>query len=168
MNSRRAYLANALIGLLPPTRCFGIKRALVRWMGAEVSPNVRISSSARFLASGRVSLGEDSWVGHEALFIGGEATIAIGARCDIGPRVTFVTGTHALELGSEQAAGSGRSGDIVVEDGCWIGAGATLLSDTIIGKGSMIAAGAVVRGEFPAGSLIGGVPAKILKSTPDE
>lgn len=46
---------------------------------------------------------------------------------------------------------------------CWIGAKATILDGAVIGDGCIVAAGAVVRGEIPAYSIIGGVPAKVLK-----
>ena len=47
---------------------------------------------------------------------------------------------------------------------CWIGAKATILDGAEIGDGCIVAAGAVVRGKFPSNSIIGGVPAKIIKS----
>ena len=46
---------------------------------------------------------------------------------------------------------------------CWIGSKVTILDNVEIGAGSIIAAGAVVNKSFPANSIIGGVPAKLLK-----
>lgn len=46
---------------------------------------------------------------------------------------------------------------------CWIGAKVSILDGAIIGDNCIVVAGAVVKGEFPANSTIGGVPAKILK-----
>ncbi|WP_366943121.1 DapH/DapD/GlmU-related protein [uncultured Victivallis sp.] len=47
---------------------------------------------------------------------------------------------------------------------CWIGAKATILDGARIGDNSIVAAGAVVcRGEYPAGVILGGVPAKVIK-----
>ncbi|MFC3205354.1 acyltransferase [Aquamicrobium soli] len=48
-------------------------------------------------------------------------------------------------------------------DGCWICAGATLLGGTVVGPHSIVASGAVVKGVFPAFSVIGGVPARQIK-----
>jgi acetyltransferase-like isoleucine patch superfamily enzyme len=53
---------------------------------------------------------------------------------------------------------------IKIGSNCWIGAKVTILDGAIIGNGCIVAAGAVVRGEFPDNSIIGGVPAKILKT----
>lgn len=53
---------------------------------------------------------------------------------------------------------------IKIGKNCWIGAKSTILDGTIIGNGCIIAAGAVVTGEFPDYCVIGGVPAKIIKT----
>lgn len=52
---------------------------------------------------------------------------------------------------------------IVIEDGVWCGANVTILKGVTIGKDSIVAAGAVVTKSFPPYSIIGGVPAKLLK-----
>jgi acetyltransferase-like isoleucine patch superfamily enzyme len=50
-----------------------------------------------------------------------------------------------------------------IEDDCWIGANATILPGVTIGSHSVVAAGAVVTNNVPPHSLVGGVPAKIIK-----
>jgi carbonic anhydrase/acetyltransferase-like protein (isoleucine patch superfamily) len=57
-----------------------------------------------------------------------------------------------------------------IEEHCLIGMGAVILSGAVIGKGSIIAAGAVVRENqvIPPNSLVVGLPAKVVKSIPDE
>lgn len=52
---------------------------------------------------------------------------------------------------------------MVVEDGCWIGANVTILKGVTIGRGSVVAAGAVVTRSCPPYSIIGGVPARVIK-----
>lgn len=54
-------------------------------------------------------------------------------------------------------------GDIIVDDDVWIGYGATIMSGVHIGQGAVIAAGAVVTKDVPSYSIVGGVPAKIIK-----
>ena len=59
---------------------------------------------------------------------------------------------------------------MVIEDDVWCGANVTILKGVTIGRGSIVAAGAVVTHSFPPYSVIGGVPAKLLKMrfTPEE
>ena len=52
---------------------------------------------------------------------------------------------------------------VVIEDGVWCGANVTILKGVTIGRGSVVAAGAVVTKSFPPYSIIGGIPAKLIK-----
>lgn len=157
---------------IPPTRLFGVKRAMLRLAGAQVGQDVRIVSSARFCCSGSLHVGDGTWIGHEVLMVGGDSEIRIGARCDIAPRVMLVTGSHEISISGARAAGDGFSRPISIGDGTWIGAGAVVIGGSTIGEHSVVAAGAIVRGSFPARSLLAGVPARVVKTlghdpTPD-
>jgi acetyltransferase-like isoleucine patch superfamily enzyme len=165
MKNNRLFVVRFIMCIIPLSRCFGIKRFLMRWAGASIGYNVRCISSANFLLSGSLSIGADTWIGHEVLVIGGDAPVSIGANCDIGPRVTFVSGTHEIKPEGPHVAGNGYSLPITIENGCWIGASATILGGTHIGEKSIIAAGSLVKGNFPSRCLIGGVPARVLKTT---
>ena len=96
MKPDRLYLVHLVFGLIPPTRCFRLKRSLLRWSGAKVGEDVRIVSSVRFLLTGRLSIGDGTWIGHEVLIVGGKADVTIGANVDIAARVSIVTGSHEL------------------------------------------------------------------------
>jgi len=152
-----------LNAILPSSPFYALRVRLLRLCGVRVEGNVRINTRVS-LYWHNLSLGENTWVGPECTFSSTpEAGIKIGANCDIAPQVTFVTGTH--ELGSERRrAGKGKSLPIVVGDGCWIGARAVILGGATIGKGCVIGAGSVVvSGEYPANTLIAGVPARVKK-----
>lgn len=135
----------------------------MNWAGAHVAGQAKITSSAKFLIGGRLDIGEETWIGHEVLFVGGISDVRIGKQCDIAPRVVFATGSHEIRADEVKAAGVGFSSPIEIGDGCWIGVGATILGGTKIGKTSIVAAGAVVRGDFPSGVVIGGVPARVIE-----
>lgn len=161
MMARRLFAAHAVFAMLPATRCFGVKRALLRWAGADIGAGVRICSSVRIYLSGPLRIGADTWVGHHAVFLGGDAPIEVGARVDIGPQVTLVGGNHAPGLHG-RAAGDGFSKPIRVGDGAWLGARSTILGGVEIGAGAVVGAAALVNADVAPGARVGGVPAREL------
>lgn len=77
----------------------------------------------------------------------------------VGPGVMFITTTHDIHTRLSLSA------PIFVEDGVWVGAGATILPGVTLGAGSVVAAGALVNRNVPAGAVVGGVPARTLSNT---
>lgn len=152
------------MAILPPTRAFSLKRRVLRWMGADVSSGVRIAHGVRVMGRLHLALGQDTFVGHECLISGGVSRVIIGDRVDIAPRVTFVSGSHEVDLGGDRAAGRGISRDIVVEDGAWIGAGSTILGGVTIGECAVVAAGSVVTSDIPARCVAAGIPCRVKKT----
>lgn len=65
--------------------------------------------------------------------------------------------------GLRSSADMHSKGSIVIEDEVWIGFGTTILSGVTVGKGAIISTGAVVTKDVPPYSIVGGVPAKIIK-----
>lgn len=59
------------------------------------------------------------------------------------------------------------SAPVVIGDGVWIGARATILKGVTIGDGAVVAAGAVVTRDVPAHSLVAGVPARVVRAGVD-
>lgn len=163
MNGVALYLYGLFAGLMPSTRGFRLRRFLLRLAGAEVGSGVRLVASARFLVGGQLLIGKETWIGHEVMVVGGDTSIMIGSSCDIAPRVTIVSGSHKVEPRGPRAAGAGVSLPITIGNGCWICTGAVVLGGTELGEHCVVAAGAVVHGRFPAYSLIGGVPARVIR-----
>jgi acetyltransferase-like isoleucine patch superfamily enzyme len=86
--------------------------------------------------------------------------ITLGDRCLVAEDVSFFdTNYHEVD----QGAGV-YSAPIVIGRNVWISHGAVILPGTRLGNHSVVAAGAVVRGEFPARSLVGGVPARLIRT----
>jgi maltose O-acetyltransferase len=132
-----------------PLRAIGVQAR-----GASLAPGT-------YIDSGNVAIGRRTFVNHRCYF-DGNAPIRIGADCAVGPRVCFLTSGH--ELGpSSRRPGPTISAPITVEDGCWIGAGSILLPGVTVGRGAVVAAGSVVTRDVPPDSLVGGVPARVLK-----
>ncbi|MBS9523188.1 acyltransferase [Litoribacter alkaliphilus] len=148
--------------LIPETRLFGLKNKLYKIAGATIGRGVRICSSVQIRGIGELSIGDHTWVGHNSHIISA-CNIVIGKNVDIAPNVFFTTGSHQINMSGERIAGKGIQEAINIGDGSWIAAGAIILPGTSIGNKCIVAAGAVVKGSFPDNSLIGGVPAKLIK-----
>ncbi len=109
-----------------------------------------------------ITIGKGSFLNTEIRFGCPNDRITIGRNCQIGPRVCFETMSHGMVYEPEK--GRGRlSKPIVVEDEVWIGCGAIILQGVTIGRGAVISAGAVVNNDVEPLTVVGGVPAKLIK-----
>ncbi|MGA4777946.1 acyltransferase [Cellulosimicrobium sp. AB352] len=112
---------------------------------------------------GPVVIGALSYINRDGYVRSGTV---IGERVSIGPFVRLVTDNH--ELGpSRQRAGRFHTVPLTIEDGVWIGAGATVIGGVTVGSGAVIAAGAVVVRDVPPNTLVAGVPARVVKHLDD-
>lgn len=148
--------------LFPATRCFGVKRALLRAGGANIGKNVRVCSSVKILGNARLTIGDNTWIGHNTLVVC-SAPVVIGENVNIAPMCFIGTGTHEVMPKAESVAGPGVSLPITIGNGCWLCARSTIIAGCEIGERTVVAAGAVVIGNQPSDSLVGGVPAHVLK-----
>lgn len=79
--------------------------------------------------------------------------IEIGNRCIFGPNVLIYDHDHAFNYDGIQND-EYKTGEVVIGDGCWIGAGVIVLRNTHIGEGCVIGAGTVLKGDIPSHSLV--------------
>ena len=105
-------------------------------------------------------IGNNTYLGDQTNIRAAGGVIKIGNQVLIANQVTIVSSNHGIELGRPIIDQPWRRGDVIIEDDVWIGAGVVILPGAIIRKGAVIAAGAVVRGEIPANTIFGGVPAR--------
>lgn len=162
MNTLRLHFANHIIHLLPETRCFGIKRWLLRRCGAVIGSNTKICSSAFFMGNSRLKIGDNCWIGHQTVIMC-SAPVTIGNNVNIAPCCYIGTGTHLIEPSQESIAGKGVSIPIIIGDGTWVCAKSIVLAGSQVGKKAIIAAGAVVKGMVSDLELVGGIPARHIK-----
>jgi acetyltransferase-like isoleucine patch superfamily enzyme len=78
----------------------------------------------------------------------------------IGPNVSIITTSHPLEPSQRRAATIGKP--IVIEKGVWIAAGAIIIGGVTVGEHVV-----VVTKDVPANSLVGGNPARVIRSIGD-
>jgi maltose O-acetyltransferase len=91
-----------------------------------------------------------------------EAPIIIGNKCSIAPYVCFMVHGHESIWNEEKGRFPIRK-PITVHDKCWIGVRAVILGGVTLGEGAVVAAGAVVTKDVEPYTLVGGVPAKLIK-----
>ena len=89
----------------------------------------------------------------------------IGDEVMIGPNVSLITSGHPIE--PSRRRGSVVAKPIVIERNVWISAGATIIGGVTVGENSVVAAGAVVTRDVPPNTLVGGNPARVIRSIAD-
>ena len=111
--------------------------------------------------------GEDIRVGRN-VFINQNCTmydlggIDIGDDAMIGPNVSIITSSHPIEPSKRRDFVIAKR--IVIERNVWIAAGATIIGGVTVGENAVVAAGSVVTKDVPPNTLVGGNPARVLRS----
>jgi len=107
-----------------------------------------------------IQIGKNVFINHACTFLdmGG---ITIEDDVQIGPRVNLITENHPLDPANRKAL---ICKPIVIKRNAWIGAAATILPGVTIGENAVVASGAVVSKNVPDNMIVGGVPAKIIKT----
>ena len=83
----------------------------------------------------------------------------------IGPNVSIITSGHPVEPSRRRAFTIAKP--IVIERNVWIAAGATIIGGVTVGENSVVAAGSVVTKNVPPNTLVGGNPARVIRSIAD-
>ena len=107
-----------------------------------------------------IQLGKNVFINHACTFLdlGG---ITIEDDVLIGPKVNLITENHPLDPRKRKFL---NLQSILVKKNAWIGAGATILPGVTIGENAVVAAGAVVTKDVSVNAIVGGIPAKLLRS----
>jgi acetyltransferase-like isoleucine patch superfamily enzyme len=109
--------------------------------------------------------GENVYLGNHSNIRAAGGNIAIGSNTLIGNNVTIVASNHGTKLGvliRLQDWVDGQNG-VIIGDDVWIGAGAIILPGVTVGSGSIVAAGSVVVRSVAPNTIVGGIPAKLIR-----
>ena len=122
-----------------------------------IGKHVQIIHPERLILHNNISI-------HDYCYIDCSGYISIGNDVSIAHNCSFISFNHTymnttLPIRSQPLF----FGSITIESNCWIGCKAIILKDVTISKNSIVAAGAVVKDDVPAGALVGGCPAKVLR-----
>lgn len=164
----RLQLAGLFNSLLPRF-CFNrLRTAIYSAAGLRVGRHTLIMGKLDLSGCGtiqkRLIIGEKCQITTPCYFDLNDV-ITIGNRVALAHHVVLVTTSHD-STHAEQRCGDIKTAQITVEDGCWIGAGAMILSGVRVGRGAIVAAGAVVNSDVAPNTLVGGVPARFIKDLP--
>ena len=110
-----------------------------------------------------ITIGRDSLVGEYSV-IRGQGGVRIGDRVYTSPFTQIIAVNHVFDDPNRPFVEQGITAEgIVIEDDVWIGASAIITDGVRLGRGSIVAAGAVVTADVEPHTVVGGVPAKIIK-----
>lgn len=139
--------------------------------GIEIGENTIVMHGAilhvynfRDLPHSGIRIGRDSLVGEYSV-IRGQGGVEIGDRVYTSPFTQIIAVNHVYSDPTRPFVEQGITAEgIVIEDDVWLGAGAIITDGVRVGKGAVVAAGAVVTRDVPPYTVVGGVPAKPIKT----
>lgn len=137
-----------------------IRELLSQITGSEIHESVAVFTPLYINYGKNTNIGKNVFINFDCVFLdlGG---ISIEEGVLIAPKVSLLSEGHPI---SPNERGSLVPGHIHIKKNAWIGAGATILQGVTIGENAVVAAGAVVSKDVADNTIVGGVPAKIIKS----
>lgn len=88
--------------------------------------------------------------------------IEIGNNNMFGPDIYITDSNHTFGVGIDPHTQPMQKGQVKIGNSCWIGAKAVILKDVELGDFCVVGAGSVVTKSFPAGSVVAGIPARLM------
>ena len=153
--------------------------------GSQLGRHSKIVGAELIHVGSNVLLGEQIWLNAKDSQNNGEITlyiedgtyigrlvqinawhnVSIGKNVLISDRVFIGDADHNYDDDNKPIIKQGDSfkGGVTLKDGCWVGIGAVILPNVTIGRNAVIAANSVVTKNVPDFTVVGGIPAKIIK-----
>lgn len=134
----------------------------------HIGNNVKITPPI-FIDEQNCYIYDNVGIGSNAYISTPNAKVIIKGDCAIAENLTIHTGNHARICGmfvtdiNESNKPKGYDQDVIIDRDVWIGCNVTILAGVHVGRGATIAAGAIVTKDVPAYTIVGGVPAKVIK-----
>jgi maltose O-acetyltransferase len=126
--------------------------------------NLKVGPGAKFFHPHNIAIGDNCYIGDRVRLYAWDERITIGSDVLIAVDALLMTRNHGFSTVDVPMAWQGyENAPIVVEDDVWIGFRAIVLAGVTIGRGSIVAAGAVVTRDIEPYSIVGGVPARLIR-----
>jgi maltose O-acetyltransferase len=168
--SPRLLVARALVAPLPRLSFSRLRAGLYRLAGLDVGRKTIIIGTLDLggdsRSASRLHIGARCML-NTPLFIDLNDEVRIGDEVNIGHHTALVTSSHLLGAATRRA-GLLQTAPILLEKGCWLGAGVTVLPGVTVGHGAVVAAGAVVTSDVPPNTMVGGVRARAIGQLPEQ
>ena len=160
-NTKRATAITAAMNRLTMNDADQVRALFSQLIGKEVDASFLLIPPFYTAGGQEITVGSHVFVNQNCTFydLGG---LDIGDEVLIGPNVSLITTGHPIDPSQRRSVTIGKP--IVIERNVWIGAGATVIGGVTIGENSVVAAASVVTKDVPPNTLVGGNPARIIRS----
>lgn len=141
-----------------------VRQLFSRLTGAEVDESFWLLPPFYTDFGKNIRVGKDVFVNHCCEFMD-RGGITLEDKVLIGPKVNLITINHPVMPSERRAT---YCAPIVIKKNAWIGAAVSVMPGVTIGENSIVAANAVVTKDVPPNIIVGGIPAKVIKTIEDD
>jgi len=161
---KRAMAITARLNLLTFNDADEVRALFSELIGKRVDDSFMLAPPFYTTGGAGIRVGRNVFVNQNCTFydLGG---LDIADDVMIGPNVSIITSGHPLE--PSERRDFVVASPIVIEKNVWIAAGATIIGGVTVGENSVVAAGSVVTRDVPPNTLVGGNPARVIRSIGD-
>ncbi|STX50456.1 chloramphenicol acetyltransferase [Legionella busanensis] len=164
-NTKKAMTITAKLNCLTYNDSHEIRALFSELIGKQVDESFLLIPPFYAAGGDEIRIGRNVFINQNCTFydLGG---LHIADNVMIGPNVSIITTSHALEPSKRRTTTIGKP--IMIERNVWIAAGAIIVGGVTVGENSVVSAGSVVTKHVPPNTLVGGNPARVIRSISDD
>lgn len=119
--------------------------------------------------NGKITIGENTYIGQFTFLQSSENyKINIGENCAISHNVKVYTNSYDSNQNFNETTKKTHQGNVIIGNGVWIGVNVVIIPGVTIGDNVIIGANSVVTKDIPKNTIVGGVPAKVIRMKDDK
>lgn len=173
MNAERAikylwfFVVMKLTWILPDwVPIMWLRGFLTRPSFKKCGNNLQLSSDVKINCSNKMVVGNDVYIAH-GCWLNAQGGIELADEVMLGPYTIIASGNHTIEKGSYRYGRQARA-PVRIGYGSWTGAGTKILPGVTIGRSACCASGSVVDHDVEQCTVVGGVPARVIRKIETE